>query len=419
MSLPSLFSAFSTFLHSPQFRDLARHADAGNAFVRQRKLPLPALVAVMLSGMRKSVQTELDEFFAHLKEQAQLVHHVSEQAFAKARAKLSTTAIPALNDWLVARADAEGFVPRWRGRRLVAADASTLCFGRRASHVARAASADQIAFGLYLPGAEMMLAASLHSVHEGERQMLFQHIDRLSGGDVLLMDRGYPSRWLVAVLNARGIGFCMRVEKAGNSGFACVRDFLRSGENERIVTLAAPDRRDADDYECPATPQTVRLIRHVASTGRVRVLMTNLLDPQEFPSAEFGDLYHQRWRIEEAFKRLKHRLNLEHVSGLSQQAALHDFAAKIVCDNLQSLATETALREASLSPTRRVNCAAAHSILRPLLPALLLGADIATRLLQALQLIAGRTYSHRPGIVKSKPRVMRPKPHKSMTQKPC
>jgi hypothetical protein len=419
MSLPSLFTSFSVFLHSPQFRDLARHAEAGNAFVRRRKLPLPALVAVMLSGMRKSVQTELDEFFAHLKEQAQLVHHVSEQAFAKARAKLSTTAIPALNDWLVARAEADGFVPRWRGRRLVAADASTLCFGRRASHVARAASADQIAFGLYLPGAEMMLAASLHSVHEGERQMLFQHLGRLSGGDLLLMDRGYPSRWLVAVLNARGIGFCMRVENAGNTGFACVRDFLRSDEHERIVTLAAPDRRDADDYECPASAQKVRLVRHVASTGKVRVLMTNLLDPVAFPCAEFGDLYHQRWRIEEAFKRLKHRLNLEHVSGLSQQAAMHDFAAKIVCDNLQSLATETALREASLPPTRRINRAAAHSILKPLLPALLLGADVAKRLLDALQLIAGRTYSHRPGIIKSKPRVARPKPHKSMSQKPC
>ena len=419
MSLPSLFTAFSVFLHSPQFRDLARHAGAGNAFVRRRKLPLPALVAVTLSGMRKSVQTELDEFFAHLKEQAQLVHHVSEQSFAKARAKLSTTAIPALNDWLVARADADGFVPRWRGRRLVAADASTLCFGRRASHVARAVSADQVAFGLYLPGAEMMLAASLHSVHEGERQMLFQHLDRLSDGDVLLMDRGYPSRWLVAALNARGIGFCMRVEKAGNTGFACVRDFLRSDENDRIVTLAAPSRRDADDYECPATAQKVRLVRHVASTGKVRVLMTNLLDPAAFPCAEFGDLYHQRWRIEEAFKRLEHRLNLEHVSGLSQQAAMYDFAAKIVCDNLQSLATETALREASLPPTRRINRTAAHSILKPLLPALLLGADIAKRLLDALQLIAGRTYSHRPGIVKSKPRIMRPKPHKSMTQKPC
>jgi len=84
MSLPSLFTAFSQFMHSTQFRDLACHPGACNAFVRKRKLPLPALVAVMLSGMRKSVQTELDEFFAHLKEQAQLVHHVSEQAFAKA-----------------------------------------------------------------------------------------------------------------------------------------------------------------------------------------------------------------------------------------------------------------------------------------------------------------------------------------------
>jgi len=82
---------------------LARHADAGNAFARRRKLPPPALVAVMLSGMRKSVQTELDEFFFHLDERAQLVRHVSEQAVAKARAKLSTTAIPALKAQIFAR----------------------------------------------------------------------------------------------------------------------------------------------------------------------------------------------------------------------------------------------------------------------------------------------------------------------------
>lgn len=52
----------------------------------------------MLSGMRKSVQTELDEFFAQLKAQAQLVHHVAEQAFAKARTTLPVAAIPALNE---------------------------------------------------------------------------------------------------------------------------------------------------------------------------------------------------------------------------------------------------------------------------------------------------------------------------------
>ncbi|WP_426197697.1 transposase [Massilia sp. DWR3-1-1] len=40
------------------------------------------------------------------------------------------------------------------------------------------------------------------------------------------------------------------------------------------------------------------------------------------PTSAFGDPYHKRWRIEEAFKWLKHRLNLEHVSGLSQQAVV-------------------------------------------------------------------------------------------------
>ena len=76
-----------------------------------------------------------------------------------------------------------------------------------------------------------------------------------------------------------------------------------SDDEKRIVALAATDRRDAYDYECPATSQTVRLVRHVASTGKIRVLITNLLDPGAFTAQEFGDFYHQRWRIEEAFKR--------------------------------------------------------------------------------------------------------------------
>ena len=116
----------------------------------------------MLTGMRKSVQTELDEFFGHLQQQAQLTHQVSAQAFAQARSKLATTAMPELNDWLIAQAQQHGYLPRWHGFRLVAADASTVRFGLRASHVKRAAVADQLVFGLFLPGAELMLSASLY-----------------------------------------------------------------------------------------------------------------------------------------------------------------------------------------------------------------------------------------------------------------
>ena len=115
MSLHSVFADLATHLQSAEFRQLAVNPDHPAAFTRQRKLPLPALVAVLLSGMRKSVQAELDEFFAHLRQQAQLLRHVSEQVFAQARAKLSITAIPLLNDWVIERAQHYGFVSRWHG----------------------------------------------------------------------------------------------------------------------------------------------------------------------------------------------------------------------------------------------------------------------------------------------------------------
>lgn len=415
--LTTLFQDFAARLCSTEFLRDARHSDHPSAFSRCRKLPLPTLVAITLTGMRMSIQAELDTFFAHLRQQAQLVHEVSEQAFSQARAKLSLTAIPRLNDWLIARAEQDRFVPRWRGLRLVAADASTLRFGLRASHVKRAAIADQILFGMFLPGPDLMLAASLHSVHErGERQFLFEHLDRLSPDDLLLLDRGYPCRWLVAVLNQRAIKFCMRVDN--DSGFACVRDFIGSSANERIVTLRAPDKQDAIDYECPRKSQRVRLVRNVAPTGEQRVLMTNLFDEKLYPADCFGELYHQRWGIEEAFK---HRLNLEHVTGLTQQAVAQDVAAKIVCDNLQALVALTAHADADLPANRRINHAYAHTAFKPLMPILLLGGVIGRKVGKLLRgvlgLIAGRTYRHRENL--SKPRKQGQKPHKAMSQKNC
>ena len=62
--------------------------------------------------------------------------------------------------------------------------------GHRASHVLSAKSSEKIAFGLYLPGPEPMLAASRHSIHENERQMQFMHLDLLGVGNLLMLNRG-------------------------------------------------------------------------------------------------------------------------------------------------------------------------------------------------------------------------------------
>ncbi|MCP3018348.1 IS4 family transposase [Cupriavidus basilensis] len=413
MLLPNVFAALSQYLHTKVFQDHARHPECPAAFTRHRKLTLPTLIAFMLGNLRMGMQAELDQFFAALARQSTLRRCVSEQAFAQARSKLSGDIFAHLNDWLLELVS--NHLPRWHGFRLIAADASHLRFAIRHSHLPRAATRDQLAFGLYLPGAEIMLAASLHSVHENERQILFEHLDRLQSDDLLLLDRGYPARWLVAVLNERKIPFCMR---ADGSGFAAVRHFVRSGRDEAIVTLPAPARNDARDYECAATPQTVRLIRQVSPAGKVRVLITNLLDMHRYPATTFRDLYHQRWRLEEAFKRLKHRMALEHLSGLSQLAARQDFGAKILSDNLHALCCLGAAQEHDVDPSHRINRSYAITALKPVLSAALLGLRWAKAALnETLHLIATRTHCVRPD--RAKPRPPRHKPHRHAAYKAC
>ena len=47
--------------------------------------------------------------------------------------------------------------------------------------------------------------------------------------------------------------------------------------------------------------------------------MTSLLDAQRYPAAEFGALHHKRRRVEESFKRIKHRLTRS-ATGLTRLA---------------------------------------------------------------------------------------------------
>ena len=97
------------------------------------------------------------------------------------------------------RAESVGIVQRWRGLRLVTADASVLMPAIRACHrTSFAASGDQRLFALYLPDSELTLHASVHSADASERAMLMQALACLGPDDVLLLDRGYPAGWLVS-----------------------------------------------------------------------------------------------------------------------------------------------------------------------------------------------------------------------------
>jgi hypothetical protein len=341
---------------------------------------------------------------------------MSDRAFAKARSHLHLPALNSLNELVVRRADEAGLIPRWRGLRVVAADASVLMPALRPCLKVRgAAQADQRLFALYLPGPELSLHASVHSAVVSERAMLMESLEALGPDDVLVLDRGYPAAWLVALLNARGIRFVMRCDS--DSGWSATKTFVRSGLAEDFVGLNAPSAQNVQDWGCPAQAPTVRLVRQIAPSGQIRVLATNLA-AQAVPAEAFAQLYHQRWRIEEAFKRLKHRLHLECVSGLSQQALIIDVAAKVLADNLASLMCLCAAQQADLpARSRKCNRAYAASLMARLLPRLILMIDdVCAEIEQALRVLAATSQRFVPG--RSRPRPARHvKPHPSCVYK--
>lgn len=347
------------------------------AFTRNRTLTLPRMAALMMSGMCASVQTELDALFGALGSHDGRTRAVSAQAFSKARRGLSAELFELARARMMSLAQAHIDSMRWHGLRLVAADGSRLRVSTRRGHALRA---DHYAFALFLPGAELTLHAALHPADGAERQMLFEALDVLQPHtDLLLLDRGFIGNTMVAAIAQRGIEFCMRVDARN---WRCVTTFARSGKAEQVVTLEAPSKRDAGDYELTRTPTTVRLIRDVTPGGRVRVLMTSLLDGERYPAASFGALYHQRWRVEEAFKRIKHRLRLEAVTGLDYLALQQDFGAKILADNLCTLLSDLDAPHEDRSASRP-NRVYALGALKPILGACLL------RLRRALDRLAG------------------------------
>ena len=221
--------------------------------------------------------------------------------------------------------------------------------------------------------------------------------------------------FVVACLNEHKIRFCTRCDKI--NGCKAMRALLDSGNTEATVTLKKPNQRDVTDYQCSGTAPQLRLVRHVTPDGKVWVLATNLSEVN-FPAEVFGDLYHQRWRIEESYKRLKHRLKIESISGLTQHAVLIDLYAKVLADNLNALICMVASDDAQLAPSNRHrNRAYAGTCLQRLLPRLVMGLEGLAELLErAFVLLGTNSHKRRPGRKSARPN-RHVKPHPSMAYK--
>lgn len=289
---------------------------------------------------KSSVQRELDRFVKAVTKSDFNIREVTKGAFTQARAKLNPWAFQRLNEVTSNGFYQEAEYYAWHEMRILAVDGTRLVLPNHPSIIEEfgqhqfgpnADSPRTLALGsmLYDVLNQITLDSKLAPYSSSESDLLMQHLARVEKGDLILLDRGYPSFWLLFLLMAKGIEFCVRLK---DDWWLKVKEFVSSGEKERLVTFSLPkkDYKKLKDYpEMQKATITCRLIRIELPNGEIEVLCTSLVDSQKYPHHEFDELYHLRWKEEEAYKLLKSRIELENFSGKTANAVKQDFYAKV------------------------------------------------------------------------------------------
>jgi len=203
----------------------------------------------------------------------------------------SPSAVAARNRW------------RWRGFRLVAADGSRFLLPAH-DPLIEAYLRPLVARGSWLvAGGEayqpQLLQMTLRNVGacqplawcqrpcrgkgNGERALPMELLASLSATDLLLLDRGFPSRRMLFELVARGIPFVARMTAGTSADFAEVAAFLASGQADADAEVEFTYR----DPDCtPALVERLRLVRDMDEDGHDCVLVTSLMDRRQFPVSD-------------------------------------------------------------------------------------------------------------------------------------
>jgi hypothetical protein len=326
---------------SPDF--VARHRQHKKDFTRHRKLPFHVLIVFLINFVHGSYQDELDKFFKAIFRFDVAKRVVSKAALAKARMKIKFEAFVELNLNIVQYFE-KYFKPRtWFGLRLLAIDGSTTRLpmepaiaqhfgvwnGRQGepSPVARVSQ-------LFDVLNKITVDAIIKPKCIGERELAAQHILNVMPNDLLLLDRGYPAWWLFKTILSMNANFCARVSC---TKWKAVRKFFRSGLPEKIIDLPvhvhATSVVQCKHMGLDMTPLKLRLLR-IENDGKAAVLITSLIDAKQYPINLFNELYHCRWPIEEDYKTMKCRMELENFSGKSALSVYQDFHAKVFAKNL-------------------------------------------------------------------------------------
>lgn len=300
---------------------------------------------MIIINFKSSVQRELDRFFKAISKSDFNIREVTKGALTQARAKLNPWAFKRLNQVAVETFYQQAKYYVWHQMRLLAIDGSRLMlpnhptiieeFGQQncGPKVDSKRSLATVSM-LYDALNHLTIDSEIAPYTTSENELLLKHLEHINEGDLLLLDRGYPCFWLLFLLKAKKVEFCVRLKE---TWWLKVKSFAESADKERIVSFKLPkkDRSKLSAFpEFQDTEIHCRLVKIELSTGEKEILCTSLLDNQTYKHEEFESLYHYRWEEEEAYKLLKNRIEVENFSGKTAKAVKQDFYAKVFLTTL-------------------------------------------------------------------------------------
>ncbi|MFK7845840.1 MAG: IS4 family transposase [Rhodothermales bacterium] len=301
--------------------------------------------------LKHPLQTELDAFFKAFASGEG--RQVTKSAFSQARKKFKHTAFIELNDDQVSYFYNHFAPDTWHSFRLLAIDGTMATLPNNEAIGGH--------FGYWHPQAggrcpkarisqlfdvlnKISVDARIAPKDRGERDLANEHLVHLRANDLVLLDRGYPAFWLFSAIRGTGAHFCSRMSL---QEWKVVKRFLVSGLREQIVEIepAYSAKKACKERGLSQAPIPVRLLRIELSNGQTEVLATSLLDQARYPYELFKELYIQRWPIEEDYKAMKSRLEIENWSGESVESVRQDFHATFFAKNLAAILAQPAQHE--------------------------------------------------------------------------
>lgn len=299
-----------------------------NSFTRKRKMGFTDIIGTCLNFSKKSLQLEIDNYVELTDPSVE--KPITKQAFSKARQNISPDAFKALFLMTSETAMQSGVIRRFKGHRIFAIDGTELQLPK-AEEIAKWFTQNN---GSTSPRARVsalcdvlsgyIIHANIEDTAVAERTLALDNLEYYKAfhkaKDIIIFDRGYPSKNIIQYLTVNNMRFVARMQKNFN------KDIDNTNEQDFCVNIA----------DCK-----VRIIKLALDNGEIEVLATNL-SKGLFKHSEFKELYSLRWGIETKYNTLKNKLDIETFSGKTVVSILQDFYATLYLSNLvTSIKAET------------------------------------------------------------------------------